>query len=736
MATDKILEVAPSIDEDVEARVRVDNLAGTDVTEYVSGTNYPKGKIIRRLSVYYMVIGGGVIDDLNFDSSTVRVSVEGAYKNTRLSLPVGTVLAVGNGSMENVINGNLPIGRELAVPKDSGIVEGDECSYQLLKDRSTWAGIGGTNLILKETFDLNLWGKLGSGITITDNALFQSVAGTTDIYGQLIYLNIKPVTAGDKVTFVGKIRNTGTSNITLGGNVINFPDNVILAGETKEFNVVGTAGIDGGYQIHIRGENVIASEISCDVWYEKASFESSVPIPLCETTSPDYNVKYQYYDIKNITGLYVMKFYGKPKVLDANGVWTVLSNEFGNGYLGLALNEAELINNMNDGVNRVSILFTNGIGVAYLNGIKLSTTINNLSASTGALQLNRHGTSNIHSPNVGVAYSVLSEGNFAEEEAKLYSLFDIEFPVNSETYPVGRSIVKRNNYGDITNIVNPNLLINGDMSVDQRNNFGQITLTSSGYTADRWNVRSNTGTVNVRVAPDSATAIGSYIYIAHSGATLSGYLFQPIEIAGKKYNKFENKIATLSFETSHQQSVDQFTEVYWLNVTDGVTASPIAKTVVDSSAVGKKIATFKIPAITNKDEFKTYVLRVLVRYGEKVDGTVTIPSNCVVRFTNFKLELGSVATEFISDDPATNLMKCKRYYEVIEESYTRVSPSIDTGVTVKYEVEKRVTPTISYTTTAGTVSEVYAKKTGVTLLGTSNIGGKFILANIKINSEL
>nr|DAN97693.1 MAG TPA: tail fiber protein [Caudoviricetes sp.] len=58
-----------------------------------------------------------------------------------------------------------------------------------------------------------------------------------------------------------------------------------------------------------------------------------------------------------------------------------------------------------------------------------------------------------------------------------------------------------------------------------------------------------------------------------------------------------------------------------------------------------------------------------------------------------KLEVGSLATPFVPPDPATELLKCQRYYEKID-SYV-VLPYADGGLSsIPFKVEKRLWPTV------------------------------------------
>lgn len=133
--------------------------------------------------------------------------------------------------------------------------------------------------------------------------------------------------------------------------------------------------------------------------------------------------------------------------------------------------------------------------------------------------------------------------------------------------------------GKIPTVSNPNLLINPDFSINQREISGMFSDTGK-YFVDRWRLVSGTVTVN-----------------SDGTLTLNGSICQPLENA----------------------------------VGANVTASVSAGTAVYD------------------DTTKTF----------------TITGNGVT-VSWAKLETGSAATPFIPPDPATELMKCQRYYQVID----------------------------------------------------------------------
>ena len=173
---------------------------------------------------------------------------------------------------------------------------------------------------------------------------------------------------------------------------------------------------------------------------------------------------------------------------------------------------------------------------------------------------------------------------------------------------------------------NPNLLDNPNFKINQRGQSEYTTTDKSIYTVDRW-----------MISPGSKfDVVNSVFSWGEDYDTGDGYIQQNIE----NPTDLQGKVVTLSaeFETN----------------TDDVTV-----------------------AIYSHDGSDYTVVKGLSSRNGVISVTTTIPKNSQIIFVRIigdistgtfvpkwaKLELGSVATPFIPPDPATELVKCQRYFE-------------------------------------------------------------------------
>lgn len=204
---------------------------------------------------------------------------------------------------------------------------------------------------------------------------------------------------------------------------------------------------------------------------------------------------------------------------------------------------------------------------------------------------------------------------------------------------------------------NPNLLINPDFKINQR---GKTTYTKDNqgqaiYTVDRWILWNGTLEANSRLLK------------AYGSGT--GLLVQRLE------NKI-NGIATVSFEVS--------------SISGTLTAL----------ARGTSGNTLGEISVTQKGIYQ------FTATGEISDITFTVSAGGSVAFAWAKLEHGSIATPFIAPNPANELEKCLRYFQIYDSlpfvpellSVSNVTGN-STTFTPIYSVliqQMRVKPTVAY----------------------------------------
>lgn len=270
---------------------------------------------------------------------------------------------------------------------------------------------------------------------------------------------------------------------------------------------------------------------------------------------------------------------------------------------------------------------------------------------------------------------------------------------------------------------NPNLLINGDFSVNQRGTDGAIT--HGAYTLDRWLIGSTDGVGTISVyhytsGTPVADGVDAFVQVITSGMTGNGFLRQRCEVSPT----LQGKDLTLSLQMFHGVDVPVKVSTRWYTTTY-VSSSPIVEANVTTSNVftDRATATFTVPEITSYSNANTYYLDIFIEFGNG-----SLPDSSY-RFGNVKLEFGSVATPFIPDDPATNLAKCQRYYT---ESLTRhivgqdqVSGTYHLYATINYPVHMRIAPNTGDGSLTWSLANTPAGYTGTTLTNTTTDGFYF-----------
>lgn len=199
----------------------------------------------------------------------------------------------------------------------------------------------------------------------------------------------------------------------------------------------------------------------------------------------------------------------------------------------------------------------------------------------------------------------------------------------------------------VSGISNPNLLINGDFSVWQR---GTSFSDYSQLTADRWYAW-NLGAGDT--VSRSTEVPAGFKYSIHCPAYASGYdwnIQQRIELpliglaVGEQY--------TMSYWVKTTATECVVVPQYRGGTTDLDAGAASLVAVPDN---GWHRLTHTI-TITTEPTDHSYLSLQIAGYVNNA----AVPTD--MYFTGAKLEVGPYATPFIPDDPATNLVKCQRYY--------------------------------------------------------------------------
>lgn len=178
-------------------------------------------------------------------------------------------------------------------------------------------------------------------------------------------------------------------------------------------------------------------------------------------------------------------------------------------------------------------------------------------------------------------------------------------------------------------ISNPDLLDNPDFSINQRGE----TSYSDGYTVDRWRVyngKVDVGSGYVTLEAQDASTVASLRQTMENSPGLAGKTVTfsvdwDILNAGSRcclQLKYNNEWSQQAFFTEVGRNISAATVQLPAELTTSVEAAIMIHTPVTAEVVGK------------------------------------------AKLYSAKLEIGSAATPFIPPDPAVELMKCQRYYQV------------------------------------------------------------------------
>ena len=269
-----------------------------------------------------------------------------------------------------------------------------------------------------------------------------------------------------------------------------------------------------------------------------------------------------------------------------------------------------------------------------------------------------------------------------------------------------------------------NRIINGDMRIDQRNAGASVTVSTSLYTLDRWNINKN-GLNNFTCQRSTAAPAGfsnSMLLTMGTGVTPTGtdfaYLAQNIEgfnAADLAWGTASAQTVTLSFWV---RSSVTGTFGVGLRNTDGTRAYISAYTI--SAANTWELKTVTVPGAPSGTWLTDNGVGIRVDFDLGVGPTysgaagswlttntfgltsgtkLAATTGATFYITGVQLEAGTVATPFERRDYGRELMMCQRYYEVITTSNAVfgfpaycASPSIARGA-IQFKVTKRATPT-------------------------------------------
>ena len=256
----------------------------------------------------------------------------------------------------------------------------------------------------------------------------------------------------------------------------------------------------------------------------------------------------------------------------------------------------------------------------------------------------------------------------------------------------------------ITKLLNgKNRIINGAMSIDQRNGGAAQTFTAGAalaYAVDRWyGYCTGANATGQRVAGASRSR---YRYQFTGAASVSAIGFGHRIEAAHSYD-LNSQTATLSVDLANSLLSTVSWAAYYANSSDafGSLASPTRTAIASgtftvNSTVSRYSTPITIPAAA------TTGIEIVFSVGAQTSGTWTIG--------DVQLEYGSVSTDFERRPDVTELQLCQRYYEKSFAVATKPAQNVGAGTgefdfmagkagaaaefgTVRYRVPKRAAAT-------------------------------------------
>lgn len=226
----------------------------------------------------------------------------------------------------------------------------------------------------------------------------------------------------------------------------------------------------------------------------------------------------------------------------------------------------------------------------------------------------------------------------------------------------------------------PNLLINPDSAINQR----AITtlLNGVGFMSDHWYKSVGGNYVQIDIQN------GIYTITTKKNYTSASRVFGQIVENGIA---LRGKTVTFSVNVLNEQPNYYFLQIHVLNANKTVIANSTATLL---NRTGLNYITYTIPTTA------FYVQANIVI------GLVNAPINSFVRFEEPKLEIGVEPTPYSPPNPAEELLKCQRYYQVQNYSAIALSTYQMYNPSVKFLTMRTVpTPVLRAISDTGNISQ-------------------------------
>lgn len=221
----------------------------------------------------------------------------------------------------------------------------------------------------------------------------------------------------------------------------------------------------------------------------------------------------------------------------------------------------------------------------------------------------------------------------------------------------------------ILGMSNPNLLINGDFSVCQRYGASEVTYTSgANYHADRWwggmTNPSDGSSFRMKAASYSS---GTCLEVQSVGSMSSLSIVQNVELVGFDKSiggaEYLGRDVAISMIVVSPVPIACEVQSDLFKISPIKVVSPLVKSgrqQIPANRYTKLVFKHKTPDSLSESVPTTNLALNFRLVFTAPDGGNLPP--CRFTIHKVKAEIGSVVTPFVPDDPATNLMRCQRYF--------------------------------------------------------------------------
>lgn len=264
-----------------------------------------------------------------------------------------------------------------------------------------------------------------------------------------------------------------------------------------------------------------------------------------------------------------------------------------------------------------------------------------------------------------------------------------------------------------------NRIINGGMSIDQRNARASTAIADDTYCFDRWYALTQTASINVSGQVNQENATPYNIRLTQNQATAQRMgIAQIIEYNNCVDLRGSSVVLNLRLRASNSQAI-RYAILEWTGTADSATSDVVNSWTNTTYTTGNffistTTTVVAVGAITPSANTWTSLSTPLTgTISSSLNNLIvfvwtegTAAQNFTLDISTVQLEKGSTATAFDYRPYTTELQLCQRYYEegsyIYTGGYSNASVVASVNTPVYFKVTKRISPTVTGTNSQGT----------------------------------